>query len=71
MFLPREKIKLKAFSKYLAWKLKKAFHLTIFGYSGPATDYSAINLLIDGWKQTPGDISHVEIIELDLFDPNL
>jgi hypothetical protein len=47
-------------------KLQKAFHLTIFGYSGPATDYNARNLLLDGWKQTPvRDISHVEIIDIN------
>ena len=51
-------------------KLQKAFHLTIFGYSGPATDYNARNLLLDGWKQTPiRDISHVEII--DINDPDI
>jgi len=46
-------------------KLKKAFHLTIFGYSGPATDYNAKKLLLDGWSQTPiRDISHAEIIDI-------
>ena len=51
-------------------KLQKAFHLTIFGYSGPATDYNARNLLLEGWKQTPvRDISHVEII--DTNDPDV
>ena len=29
-------------------RLKEAFHLTIFGYSGPATDYKAKKLLL-GW----------------------
>jgi hypothetical protein len=51
-------------------KLQKSFLLTIFGYSGPATDYNARNLLLDGWKQTPlWDISHVEII--DTNDPDI
>lgn len=46
-------------------KLKKAFHLTIFGYSGPATDFKARQLLLEGWRQTPiRDISHVEIIDI-------
>lgn len=46
-------------------KLQKAFHLTIFGYSGPATDYNARKLLLDGWKQTPiRDICHAEIIDI-------
>ena len=31
-------------------KLQKAFHLTIFGYSGPATDWNARKLLLDAWK---------------------
>lgn len=46
-------------------KLQKAFHLTIFGYSGPVTDYNARKLLLDGWIQTPiRDIGHVEIIDI-------
>lgn len=46
-------------------KLKKAFHLTIFGYSGPATDLKARQLLLEGWSQTPvHSISHVEIIDI-------
>ena len=44
--------------------LEKAFHLTIFGYSGPESDYKARNLLLDGWKQTRWRrFSHVEIID--------
>ena len=50
-------------------KIQKAFHLTIFGYSGPATDYKARKLLLNGWKQTPvRDISHVEIIDTNDAD---
>ncbi len=46
--------------------LEDAFHLTIFGYSGPATDYNARKLILDGWCKTPmRDFSHVEIIERD------
>ncbi|MEK6641177.1 MAG: hypothetical protein AABZ17_10970 [Nitrospirota bacterium] len=46
-------------------KLKRAFHLTIFGYSGPKTDYKARQLLHDGWTQTPmQNFSHVEIIDI-------
>lgn len=49
-------------------KLKKAFHLTIFGYSGPATDHKARQLLLNGWRQSPvRPFSHVEII--DIKDP--
>lgn len=51
--------------KIVAEKFKKAFHLTIFGYSGPATDYNARRLLLEGWKQTPlRSVSHVEIIDI-------
>ncbi len=46
-------------------RLEKAFHLTIFGYSGPATDFNAKKLILDGWKKTPlYDFSHVEIIDI-------
>jgi hypothetical protein len=46
-------------------RLKEAFHLTIFGYSGPATDYNARRLLLDGWRETPmREFSHVEIIDI-------
>jgi len=46
-------------------KLREAFHLTIFGYSGPATDWKARKLLLDAWKQTPArDFSHAEIVDL-------
>ena len=45
-------------------RLKEAIHLTIFGYSGPATDYKAKKLLLDGWTRTPmRRFSHVEIID--------
>ena len=50
---------------FVAERLKAAFHLTIFGYSGPATDYKAKELLLDGWKRTPmRDFSHVEIVDV-------
>jgi hypothetical protein len=46
-------------------KLKKAFHLTIFGYSGPVTDIKARQLLLEGWSKTPiRDITHVELIDI-------
>ena len=45
--------------------LRSAFHLTIFGYSGPVTDYKAKELLLDGWERTPmRRFSHVEIIDV-------
>ena len=44
--------------------LKSAFHLTIYGYSGPVSDYKAKELLLDGWKRTPmRRFSHVEIVD--------
>jgi len=47
-------------------RLKKAFHLTIFGYSGPATDYKARELLLSGWGETPlRSVSHIEIIDIE------
>jgi hypothetical protein len=46
-------------------QLSKAFHLTIFGYSGPETDYNARQLLLSGWGKSPlREISHVEIIDI-------
>jgi hypothetical protein len=49
-------------------QLQRAFHLTIFGYSGPATDYNARKLLLDSWNQTPVRMMcHAEII--DIKDP--
>ncbi|MGR3293837.1 MAG: hypothetical protein ACUZ9M_07475 [Candidatus Scalindua sp.] len=47
-------------------QLKEAFHLTIFGYSGPATDYKARKLLLDSWNQTPVRMMcHAEIIDIE------
>lgn len=49
----------------VAQKLRKAFHLTIFGYSGPSSDLNARRLLLEGWKDTPmRDFSHVEVIDI-------
>ena len=44
-------------------KLGNAFHLTIFGYSGPRTDRKARRLLRDGWSPAP-EIAHVEVIDV-------
>jgi hypothetical protein len=45
--------------------LKKAFHLTIFGYSGPVTDFAARQLLLDAWKENPiTDFCHAEIVDI-------
>ena len=52
------------------WDLVKkalgfAFHLTVFGYSAPKTDYNARKLLLDSWwDQEPRDASHIEIIDI-------
>ena len=55
--------------KFVTARLKEAFHLTIFGYSGPSTDYKAKKLLLDGWMQTPmRPFSHVEIIDIGNAD---
>lgn len=58
----------------LTKQLTRAFHLTIFGYSGPATDFNARKLLLDGWSQTPfWDHSHTEIIDVkpisEIYEP--
>ena len=55
---------------YREWKaagerLRRAFHVTIFGYSGPQADYNARKLLLDDWTKSPmREVSHVEIIDL-------
>ena len=50
---------------FVTERLKSAFHITIFGYSGPVTDNKAKELLLDGWKRTPmRRFSHVEIIDV-------
>ena len=50
---------------FVTERLKSAVHLTIFGYSGPVTDYKAKGLLLDGWKRAPmRRFSHVEIIDV-------
>ncbi len=44
--------------------IKASFHLTIFGYSAPETDYNARNLLLDAWgdEESRGSC-HVELID--------
>ena len=55
--------------EFVSSRLENAFHLTIFGYSGPATDYKAKRLLLEGWTQTPmRPFSHVEIIDIGSAD---
>ncbi len=49
-------------------KLKEAFQITIFGYSGPATDFNARQLLLENWNPTPTNnfkqFCHAEIIDI-------
>lgn len=46
-------------------RLQLAIHLTIFGYSGPVTDYKAKELMLEGWEKRPMKrFSHVEIIDV-------
>ena len=55
--------------KFVTSRLQEAFHLTIFGYSGPSTDYKAKKLLLEGWTETPmRPFSHVEIIDIGNAD---
>ena len=50
---------------FVTERRKEAFHLTIFGFSGPTADYEAKKLLLDGWTRTPmRRFSHVEIIDI-------
>lgn len=45
--------------------LKKANFLTIFGYSGPKTDYMARKLILDNWRNSTTDrINYLEIIDI-------
>ncbi|MBC8348880.1 MAG: hypothetical protein O3A82_02195 [Verrucomicrobia bacterium] len=49
--------------------LASAFHLTIFGYGGPRTDFRARKLILDSWNESPSyDINHVEIIDKADYD---
>ena len=46
-------------------RLKKAFHLTIFGYSGPSTDHLAKELILEQWRKSRlHQVGHVEIIDI-------
>lgn len=62
--------------KIVTRKLSRAFHLTIFGYSGPRTDQKARQMLRDGWhgpgsSENPSSIRHLSHVELvDVASPN-
>ena len=45
-------------------QLKTAFHLTIFGYSGPVTDGKARRLLEQAWSPAERSTDHVEVVDL-------
>jgi hypothetical protein len=51
----------------LQFYLKKAYRLTIFGYSAPTTDVEAISLLKDGWGNGK-EIEETDIIDLKTED---
>ena len=49
-------------------KVERAFHLTIFGYSGPVTDGEARLLLERAWQPADRKIDHLEVIDLESTD---
>ena len=49
-------------------KVERAFHLTIFGYSGPVTDGKARLLLERAWQPADRKIDHLEVIDLESTD---
>lgn len=51
--------------KYLDGALQEAFMVTIFGYSGPASDASAIDVLQKAWRSNAqGEMNQLEIIDI-------
>lgn len=45
--------------------VENSFHLTVFGYSAPKTDYNARQILLDAWgKEESRGMSHVELIDI-------
>jgi hypothetical protein len=44
--------------------LEKAYYVTIFGYSAPATDLEAKNLMLEVWKKNPT----LQLAEVDIVD---
>ena len=53
---------------FFAQELQSAFMVTIFGYSGPASDASAIDVLKKAWARNPqGEMNQLELI--DIQDP--
>jgi hypothetical protein len=51
--------------KLAASHLERAYFVTIFGYSAPATDVEAKKLLLDAWQQnTTRTLAEIEIIDI-------
>ncbi|ABD69054.1 conserved hypothetical protein [Rhodoferax ferrireducens T118] len=48
----------------LQWALERAYLVTIFGYSAPATDVEARSLLLNKWMENPTR----ELAEIDIVD---
>ena len=48
----------------LRWHLKRAYLVTIFGYSAPVTDTEARELMINEWRANPT----VELAQIDIVD---
>ena len=45
--------------------LGRAYMVTIFGYSAPATDIAARTLMLDGWKSNPTvELGHIDIVDI-------
>ncbi|MBU0679170.1 MAG: hypothetical protein KJ626_13785 [Verrucomicrobia bacterium] len=51
--------------EFIQKAIERSFHLTIFGYSAPATDYKAREILLDAWGEEESRGScHVELIDI-------
>jgi hypothetical protein len=49
--------------------IEHSFHVTIFGYSAPATDYNARKILLDAWgDEASRGMCHVELIDIAAVD---
>lgn len=49
----------------LSWHLNQAYFLTIFGYSAPATDVAAREVMIKAWKRnTTKELAEIDIIDI-------
>lgn len=49
----------------LSWNLNRAYFLTIFGYSAPATDVAAREVMMKAWKRnTTQELAQINIIDI-------